>query len=162
MNYIMPIITLIIIVYGLFKKRDIYTDFINGVKEGLEIILRIFPGIFSMVVSVSIFIKSGILNDIIGSINISFFPKELLPLALLRPISGSSSLMIMNNIIKTCGVDSNIGLIASIITASTDTTIYIIGTYFGSVNIKRVRYALICGLLADLSCIIISYLIIRI
>lgn len=162
MNYIMPIITLVIIIYGLIKKRNIYNDFMNGVMEGLEIILKIGPSIFAMVISVSIFIKSGILNDIIKNIDITFFPKELIPLALLRPVSGSSSIMIMSDILKTCGVDSDIGLIASIITASTDTTIYIIGTYFGSVNIKKVRYALICGLLADLSCIIISYLIIRI
>lgn len=160
-RYVMPILTGVIIIYALIKKRPIYDDFIDGVNEGLNIVLKIFPSIFAMVVGVSLFLNSNFLNDLLKIINISFFPKELLPLAMLRPISGSSSLMILNDIIKSFGVDSKLAIIASIITASTDTTIYIIATYFGSVNIKKIRYALVVGLIADLSCIIISYLLIK-
>lgn len=160
-NYIMPIMVIIIIIYSLKKKRPIYDDFLEGVKEGLQISLNIFPSIFAMIVSVSIFLKSNILTDILKYINIKFIPKELFPLAILRPISGSSSLMILNNILKVYGPDSKIGLIAAIIAASTDTTIYIIGTYFGSIKIKKIKYALIVGLLADLTCIILSILIIN-
>ena len=159
--YIMPILTAIIVIYSIVKKRPIYDDFMNGVKDGINIVLKIFPSIFAMIVSVSLFIKSNFLNDLLKIINISFFPKELIPLAILRPISGSSSLIILNNIIQSFGVDSKLGIVGAIIAASTDTTIYIIATYFGSVNIKKIRYALLVGLLADLSCIIISYLIIK-
>lgn len=160
-KYLLPMITLIIVSYGLYKKRPIYDDFMEGVKEGLQIVLNLFPTIMAMVVSVGIFTRSGIINDLIKYINIKFFPKEILPLVILRPISGSSSLMLLNNILATYGVDSKIGLMAAIIAGSTDTTIYIIGTYFGSVKIKKIRYALVVGLLADLACVIISILIVK-
>lgn len=161
-NYLLPMITLLIIIYALIKKRPIYDDFINGVKEGLSICLKIGPSIFAMVVSVSVFINGGFLSFLINNININFFPKELFPLALLRPVSGSSSLMLLSDILNKCGVDSQIGIIASIITASTDTTIYIIATYFGSINVKKIKYALIVGLLADMMCVFISYLIVNV
>ena len=161
MNYIMPIICAFIIIYSIIKKRPIYDDFIDGVKDGIKIIYKIFPAIFTMIVCVNLFIKSNFLYDFLKIINISFFPKELIPLGVLRPISGSSSLIILNNIIESFGVDSKIGIMASVMAASTDTTIYIIATYFSSVNIKKIRYALLVGLLADLACIIISYLIIK-
>ncbi len=161
MNYLMPILVGIIVIYSLIKKRDIYNDFIEGVKEGIIIIYKIFPSIFAMIISVSLFIKSNFLNSILIFFKINKYTKELIPLAILRPISGTSSLMIFNNIIESYGVDSKLGLIAAIITASTDTTIYIIATYFGSINIKKIRYALIVGLIADFSCIVISYLIIK-
>lgn len=160
-KYLLPGITLIIIIYGLYKKRPIYNDFMSGVEEGIQIIVNLFPTILAMVVSVSIFTKSGIINDLIKNISIPFFPKEVLPLAILRPISGSSSLMMLNNIMETYGVDSQAGLLAAIITGSTETTIYIIGTYLGSIKIKKIRYALIVGLLADFACIIISTLLIK-
>jgi len=160
-KFLLPGITLIIIIYGLYKKRPIYDDFMDGVKEGLQIIVNLFPTIMAMVVSVGILTRSGIINDLIKNININFFPKEILPLVVLRPISGASSLMILNNILETYGVNSRVGLVASIIMGSTDTTIYIIGTYFGSIKIKKIRYALIVGLLADLVCVIISILLIK-
>jgi len=138
-KYLLPIITLIIIIYGIYKKRPIYDDFIEGVKEGLQIVLNLFPTIMAMVVAIGIFTKSGIINDLTKYINIKFFPKEILPLVILRPISGSSSLMILNSMLSMYGVDSKIGLIASIIAGSTDTTIYIIGTYFGSIKIKLTK-----------------------
>lgn len=161
-NLIMPIITMIVIIYALIKKVDIYDAFINGVKEGFQICLEIFPSIFIMIVAVSVFTKSNIINDLISVIKINVFPKEILPLALLRPISGSSSIMLLNNILSNYGPDSIVGKVASIITASTDTTIYIIGLYFGSIKIKKIKHALLVGLLADLICIIISIYIIKI
>lgn len=161
-HYIIPSITLFVIVYGLIKKVDIYNEFLEGVKEGLELSLSIFPSMFAMIISISVFTKSNLLNDLISLINIKFIPKEILPLAFLRPVSSSSSLMLLNNILSTCGPDSLVGKIASIITGSTDTTIYIIGLYYSSIKIKHIRHSLIVGLLADLSCIIISILIVHI
>ena len=159
---IIPIITLIVIIYALYKKVDIYQEFLNGVKEGLNISLEIFPSMFAMIVAVTVLVESNIITDISNFINITLFPKEILPIAILRPISSSSSLMILNNILAKYGVDSLVGKIASIITGSTDTTVYIIGMYYASVKIKRIRHSLIVGLLADLMCVIISIIIVKI
>lgn len=159
---IIPTITLLVIIYALIKKVDIYNEFLIGVKEGLKLSLDIFPSMFAMIVSVTVLVKSNIITDITSLINIKLFPKEIIPIAILRPISSSSSLMLLNNILSTYGPDSLVGKIASIITGSTDTTIYIIGLYYSSIKIKKIRYSLIVGLLADLSCIIISILIVKI
>ena len=159
---IIPLITIIVIIHALIKKVDIYDEFLNGVKEGLQLSLEIFPSMFAMIISVTVLVKSNIINDLVSLINIKLFPKEILPIALLRPISSSSSLMLLNNILSTHGPDSLIGKIASIITGSTDTTIYIIGMYYSSVKIKKIKHSLIVGLLADLTCIIISILIVNI
>ena len=156
---IIPLITITVIIYALIKKVNIYDEFIEGVKEGLNLSLEIFPSIFAMIVSVTVLVKSNFINDSISLINISFLPKEILPIAILRPISSSSSLMLLNSILSTHGPDSLVGKIASIITGSTDTTIYIIGMYYSSIKIKHIRHSLLIGLLADLSCIIISIII---
>lgn len=160
-NVILPLITLIVIIYALKKKVNIYEEFLNGVKEGLKTSLDIFPSIFALIVSVSVLVKSNILNDLISLININLFPKEILPIAILRPISSSSSMMLLNEILQIYGVDSIIGKISSIIAGSTDTTIYIIGLYYSSIKIKKTRQSLLISLLADLSCVIISILIVR-
>ena len=159
---IIPLITLIVIIYALIKKVNIYDEFLEGVKEGLNISLEIFPSMFAMIISVTVLVKSNIITDLTSHININLFPKEILPIAILRPISSSSSLMILNSLLTTYGPDSIIGKIASIITGSTDTTIYIIGMYYSSIKIKYIRHSLLIGLLADLSCIIISIIIVSI
>ena len=159
--YIIPIITLIVIIHALIKKVNIYDEFIIGVKEGLQMSLNIFPSMFAIIISVTVFTKSNLLTDLISVLNITIFPKEIIPIALLRPISSSSSLMLLNNILATYGPDSKIGLISSIITGSTDTTIYIIAIYYQSVKITKTKQSLLIGLLADLACVIISIIIVN-
>lgn len=161
-NIILPLITLIVIIYALYKKVNIYDEFINGIKEGLKMSLEIFPSIFAIIISVTVLVKSNLLNDLISLININIFPKEILPIAILRPISSSSSMMILNEILQIHGPDSIIGKISSIIAGSTDTTIYIIGMYYSSIKIKKIKQSLLIGLLADITCVIISILIVRI
>ena len=90
------------------------------------------------------------------------FPTEVIPLAILRPISGSSSLVVLNDILTRYGTDTLIGKLASVMQGSTDTTIYIISMYFTSVGIKKIRYSLIVGLLADLLSVIISFIMVNI
>ena len=159
---IIPLITIIVIIYGLIKKVDIYNEFLEGVKEGLHLSLDIFPSMFAMIISVTVLVKSNIITDLTSLININLFPKEIIPIAILRPISSSSSLMILNSILSRYGPDSMVGKIASIITGSTDTTIYIIGMYYASVKIKKIKHSLVVGLLADLTCVIISIIIVNI
>ena len=164
MYFVIPGIVFLIVFYGFYKKIDVYEAFISGVEEGLAMALKIFPTMFAMVVSIDILIKSNALNALITLVEPICFrlsiPKEILPLAFIRPISGSSSLVLMSDLLKTYGPDSFIGRVASLIQGSTDTTIYIIGLYFSSIGIKKIKYSLIVGLLADLFAIILSILVI--
>lgn len=164
MHFVIPGIVFLIVFYGFYKKIDVYEAFISGVKEGLSMALKIFPTMFAMVVSIDILIKSNALNALITLVEPICFrlsiPKEILPLAFIRPISGSSSLVLMSDLLKTYGPDSFIGRVASLIQGSTDTTIYIIGLYFSSIGIKKIKYSLIVGLLADLFAIILSILVV--
>ena len=158
-------IVLILFKY-LEQKINIYDAFIDGVKEGLSMALKIFPTMFAMVVSIDVLIKSNALQAFVIlieplCIKLSI-PKEILPLAFVRPISGSSSLILMSNLLKTYGPDSFIGRIASLIQGSTDTTFYVLTLYFGSIGIKKIRYSLIAGLFADLIGIIASIVIVNI
>lgn len=159
-SLIIPIITLIIIIYAIYKRIDIFSSFLVGVKEGLSTTLSIFPTIFAMIIAVDIFLKSNLITDItmylehiLSKINLN---PSLIPLCLLRPISSSSSLVILNDILKVYTPDSMVGRIASVIQGSTDTTIYIISLYFSSVGITKIKHSLLIGLLVDLSCVIIA------
>lgn len=117
----------------------------------------------AMIMGVNIFITSGLLNYIIGIFSWIFklinIPTMIIPIALVRPISGSASLAILNNIYQVNGPDSFLGIMASIMQGSTDTTFYILSLYFGSVGIKKIRHALISGLCADIIGIVASIII---
>ncbi len=165
-NYIIPLIVVTIIIYGIYKKVDIFDTFIDGVKEGMKLSINLFPTIFAMIIAITLITDSNIINYICNLLKPLFnkisFPTEVLPLALLRPISGSSSLVILNDILAKYGPDSFIGRLSSVMQGSTDTTIYIISMYFASIGIKKTRYSLTVGLLADLLSVIISFIMVNI
>ncbi len=161
-NLILPIIVLIIILYGFIKKIDIYDVFVEGSKESFDLVLTMFPCLLAMIFGINIFIKSGILNDLFNFIKIGFVPTDIFPMIMMRPISGNSSLAILNSIFENNGPDSFIGFLASIIQGSTDTTFYILTLYFGSIGIKKIRYALWAGLFADLIGIVSAILMAKI
>lgn len=165
-NYLIPFMVLFILIYGLYKKVDIFDTFIEGVKEGIITSYKLFPTIFAMVIAITIITSSGLIEDLSKALfsifKILSFPGEVLPLALMKPISGSSSIVILNDILSRYGPDSYIGRISSLIGGCTDTTIYIISLYFGSIGIKKIRYALVVGLLADILCIVFSVIVINI
>ncbi|MDO5568604.1 MAG: spore maturation protein [bacterium] len=162
---ILPIIVLFIVVYGIIKKVNVYDVFIDGSKEGLVMVTSIFGSILAMVVSVNVFLKSGIVDDgvvfIKPFLNYLNIPSEVLPLAIVRPLSGTSALAILSDILKNSGVDTYIGKVACLIQSSTETTIYVIGLYFGSVGIKKIKYALLVGLLTDLFGFILVILLVK-
>ena len=164
-NFIIPLFVLFIIIYS-FRKIDIYDSFIDGVKDSFKMIKSLFPTMLAMILGVNIFINSGLLNFLIDIFSFLFklinIPLEVLPIALIRPISGSASLAILNNIYATNGPDSLVGFMASVMQGSTDTTFYILTLYFGSVGIKKIRYALFSGLCADLIGIIASIVVTKI
>lgn len=165
-NYFIPLVVIIIIIYGIYKKIDIFDTFIIGVKEGMKLSINLFPTIFAMIIAITMITDSGIINYICNIMRPIFikiaFPTEVIPLAILRPISGSSSLVVLNDILTRYGTDTLIGRLASVMQGSTDTTIYIISMYFTSVGIKKIRYSLIVGLLADLLSVIISFIMVNI
>ena len=165
-NLIIPFIVLFIIIHGFVKGVNIYDEFLVGVKEGLDITLKLFPTIFAMLLAIDVLIKSNVINDFIVLIkpflNFIKFPSELFMLGFMRPISGSSSMVLLNDILTSSGPDSYIGRIASVIQGSTDTTIYIIGLYFSSIGVKKIKYSLIVGLMADIMAIILSVVVINI
>lgn len=162
-NLIIPAIVLLIILYGIKKKVSVYDTFLDGAKDSVGMIMSIFPTFLAMILGVNILINSGFLSFILNLLKPLFnflnVPLEILPLAAIRPISGSASLAILNSIYDTHGPDSFIGLLASVMQGSTDTTMYVITLYFGSVGIKKIRYALWAGLCADLIGIVASIVI---
>ena len=165
-NVAMPFIIFIIIVYGLIERKKVFDTFIGGAKEGLEIVLSIFPTLIGLFVAIGALRSSGIIDIIVKILtpilNYIQFPSEIVPLALLRPISGSASIAVATDIMKNYGVDSNIGLIASIIMGSTETTLYTIAVYTGTVGIKKTRFVLISALIADIVGIILSVFVSKI
>ena len=164
-NYFVPIVVIIIIIYGIYKRVDIFDVFLVGVKDGMKTSINLFPTMFGMIIAINMLVSSGIISDISGLFSSFFsamgFPVEVLPLAILRPISGSSALAILYDILKVYGPDSFIGMVASVMQGSTDTTVYIISMYFASVGIKKIRYSLVVGLLADFAAIVMSVVMVR-
>lgn len=162
--FALPIMVLFIIIYGFIKKVSIYDNFIEGAKEGLTATLTIFPYMIAMVFAINIFINSGVIEYTLSFAKTFFsflkFPIEVIPMAILRPISGSATLSILNNIFENFGPDSYIGRLASTIQGCTDTTFYVITLYFGSVRISKIRHSLKVGLFADLIGVIASVLIV--
>lgn len=161
---ILPIIVLSILITAFIKKVNIYDKFLEGAKEGLIMTFKIAPNIFAMIFAVNIFIKSSFLSDIFSFITPILtkmnLTNEIIPMCFLRSISGTSTLGIMANIFETYGPDSIMGYLASIIQGSSDTTLYVIALYFGSVGITKSRYALKAGLFADLIGIIVSFILV--
>lgn len=165
-NMLIPVVILIIIVVAIIKKVNVYDEFVDGAKEGLELGISIFPYLIGMIFGINILLKSGILDNIFIFLKPIFdiikIPVEVLPMAIIRPISGNASFAVMIDIIKTYGVDSYLGRIVSVMQGATDTTIYVISLYFGSIGIKNIRYALKAGLFADLVTLIMSVLLVSI
>lgn len=164
-NYFVPLLVIIIIVYGIYKRVDIFDVFLIGVKEGMRVCVNLFPTIFTMIIAITILTNSNIILDICNLFGNFFdklgFPIEVFPLAILRPISGSSSLVLLGDILSRYGPDSFIGRVASVMQGSTDTTIYIIGMYFASIGVKKIRYSLVVGLMADFVSIVLSVIMVK-
>lgn len=160
---IIPLFVFFIIFYGVKKKVNVYDSFLEGAKEGLVMVFHIAPTIIAMVFAVNIFLDSKFLEGILGFLKpfltSTGIPMDILPMALLRPISGTASLAIMNDIFINFGPDSFIGRLASTLQGCTDTTIYVLALYYGSIKVTKTRYSLKVGLFADLCGIIAAFII---
>ena len=168
-NYIsivaMPLVILIIVFKGMREKISVFDIFFFFANDGIEITLKIFPTLIGLFVAIGMLRSSGILEFIATLISpvLDFikFPTEVIPLALLRPISGSASMAVATDIIKQYGVDSFIGILTSVIMGATETTLYTIAVYTSCVRIKNTRGILIAALAADVTGIIVALLICR-
>lgn len=164
-NLILPILVLSVIFYAFIKKNNIYDDFIDGAKQSFDMIISMFPCMLAMIFGVNIILESGFIEFIFKSFSSLFdylhVPSAVLPMAIMRPISGSSALAILNNLYASYGPDSLIGRIASVIQGSTDTTLYVLTLYFGSIGIKKIKYAMYVGLMADLIGIVTAIIIVN-
>lgn len=163
---VIPVMIVGIIVFGLAKRTNVYDSFIDGAKSGLESTIQIAAPLVGLLVGISALRGSGALDimarllapitDYLG------IPPDVLPLALLRPVSGSGSVAIVNDIFKNCGPDSLAGKISSVMMGSTETTFYTIAVYFGAVGIKNVRHTVKSALVADLTGMVMAVIVVRI
>ncbi|HAE86954.1 TPA: spore maturation protein [Candidatus Marinimicrobia bacterium] len=153
-----PLIIVLIPLYGYRKGLKVYEVFTVGAKEGFDVALRIIPYLVAIFAAISIFRTSGamqVLSWIMSPLtNLIGMPGDILPLAFMRPLSGSGALGILSELVKTHGPDSTIGRMASIMMGSTETTFYVLAVYFGSVSVTNSRHAVPAALTADLAGII--------
>ncbi len=153
-KYIIPGLLVLIPLYGLFvKKIKVYEVFVEGAKDGFTIAVRIIPYLVAILVAIGMFRASGALDLMLKFmapvLNAIGFPPENVPLALMRPLSGSGSLGLLTDLVNTYGADSLIAKIGATMFGSTETTFYVLAVYFGSVGVTKSRHALPAGLFAD-------------
>ena len=164
--WIIPTFIVGILAFGLYKKIDIYTSFTEGAKGGFETALKIIPFLVAILIAIGMFRASGALDAlcrVIGPYTAPWLPPEALPMAFLRPLSGSGSLGFLTDILRdpAMGPDSYTGKLVSTMMGCTETTFYVLAVYFGAVQIQRMRHALVVGLFADVAGIMASIMAVR-
>ncbi len=164
--FIMPTITVLILINGLIKKAPLFDQFIEGAKNGLSTSVKILPSLVGLIVAVSMLRASGFF-EVVCNLLAPFlekvgFPPELVPMALIRPVSGSAALATVQDIITTYNPDSFVGRCAAVMMGSSETTFYTLAIYFGSVGITKSRYTVKSALLADLTGIVLSVVFVKI
>jgi len=148
-----PLMFLLFLGWGIIKKVKVYELFVEGAKDGFNVAIRIIPYLVAMLAAIGIFRASGameLLTAVLAPVTALIgMPPETLPMALMRPLSGSGSLGIMTELMKVHGPDSLIGILASTMYGSSETTFYVLAVYFGAVGIKNTRHAVPVGIIAD-------------
>lgn len=159
----LPVMSAIIIAYGLFKKAPVYDYFIEGAREGLKTAVDILPFMIGIYLAVNGLTASGLINFIYVVLRPVFdllhIPVELLPLMFLRAISGSGSFIIVQDILELVNPDSYIGRVACVMSGGCETVIYVLALYFGVTKVKKLRHALAGGLIGYLTGILVSLIV---
>jgi spore maturation protein SpmA len=161
-----PFLILFFIGYGAIKRVKVYEQFVEGAKDGFNIAIKIIPYLVAMLVAIAIFRAGGALDNLLIPVmrvvtDLIGMPPEALPMALIRPLSGSGSLGVMAETMSVYGPDSFIGVLVSTFFGSTETTFYVLAVYFGSVSIRKTRHAVVVGLLADVAGILGALFIVK-
>ena len=162
-KWAIPVLLFVITVFALIRKVNVYEKFIQGAQEGFTTAVKTIPFLVAMFVAISVFRSSGAMDLFVKMVSpvteVLGIPAEVLPLGIMRPLSGGGALGITAELIKTYGPDSFIGRLASTLQGSTDTTFFVLTLYFGSVGVIRYRYAVFSGLTADITGFIASVLV---
>lgn len=164
-NMIVPIVICGILVYGLHKRVDLFSVFLEGAREGFATSIEILPALVALMTCVGMFKASGALDILTFALQpvaqALRLPSEVIPLAILRPISGSGALVIFDDLLKTYGPNSYIGRVASVMEGSSETTFYTIAVYFGAIKVSDIRHTLPASLTADLVGFLMSAFMVR-
>lgn len=154
----MPVFAAVIIIFGIIKRVAVFDEFIAGAKEGFATLYTIAPSILGLVFAVSLLKTSGAVDVICNAVkpvaDFLGFPNELVPMALLRPVSGSGSTALLVQVFDSSGPDSFAGRVASVLAGSSETTFYATTMYYGCIRIKNIRHTLIAAIAADTAAII--------
>jgi spore maturation protein B len=154
-NWAIPVILLLIVGFGVFKRIKVYEVFVDGAKEGFNVAVRIIPYLVAILVAIAVFRSSGAMDWLIAGLSPVLkplgVPPEVMPMMLVRPLSGSGALGVMSEGLKTYGPDSLIGNMLSTMMGSTETTFYVLAVYFGSVAVRKTRHAVPAALLGDMA-----------
>lgn len=165
MQYIIPVIIALILIIALVRKQPAYETFINGAEDGLKIVVGIFPALLAVLTAAAMLRASGAIDLIINLISpitdLLHIPKEVMPLALIRPVSGSGALGLLTDILKNYGADGDIGKIASVIMGSTETTFYCLCVYFAKTKVKYTMRAIPCAVIGDIVGILVGVTLIK-
>ena len=152
--WLLPVLLILVLTMGLFKKVPIYEVFTDGAKDGFKVAVNIIPYLVAIIVSISMLRASGVIEWISVScatvLNMFHIPAEVTPIMIVRSLSGSAALGVFSDIAHSLGPDNYATTLAAIMVGSSETTFYVLAVYFGAVGISKLRYALVVGLLADL------------
>ncbi|HSR10943.1 MAG TPA: nucleoside recognition domain-containing protein [Thermodesulfobacteriota bacterium] len=162
---IIPLFILFAVLYGVISKIRVFDCFISGAKDGAGVVIRIFPYVLAIFIAVSAFQASGALDFLKAGVAPVFsffnFPLEVIPLAIVKPLSGTSAIAVFTDIVKTTGPDSIASLTSAVIIGSAETTFYVLAVYLGAVGIKRTRYLVPVCVISDLVGIAIAIAIVK-
>ena len=162
---IIPVTVIIFVLTGVIRKVPVFEAFCSGALKGLKTVLNIAPTLMGLITAVTMLRESGSIDALTALISPIAqklgFPAEIVPVALLRPVSGGGSTALLIDIFKTSGPDSFAGKIVSVMAGSTETTFYAVTLYYSSVGVKKIRHTLLAGLAADLTAVIFSVLTVR-
>ena len=164
-KFVIPLMLVLIPLYGIIRRVAVYEEFVTGAKEGFHVAVRIMPYLVAILFAIGMFRASGAmqylmdgLRPVLGPMAI---PPEIIPMAITRPLSGGGSLAVLADMIKTHGVDSIFVKISGVMYGACETTFYVIAVYFGAVNVKKTRHALPAGLIADAAGVLLAVYVCR-
>lgn len=164
-EFLIPIFIAVIILYGLLHKVNVFDEFIEGARENLSVGVGILPSLIAMITAIGMFKASGGMEMLAALLDpltrLLGFPSDCLPLAVMRPISGSGALAVYESILENVHPDSFAGRVASVILGSTETTFYTLAVYYGATNVKNTRHSLVSSLTADFTGFVFSAFTVR-
>jgi spore maturation protein B len=163
--FVLPLIIVGFPLYGLYKKVPVYEEFVEGAKEGFSVAVMIIPYLVAILFAIGMFRASGALDFLIEGLRpvlaLIGIPAEVIPMAIVRPLTGSGSAAIVLDMINQFGEDSLLVKMAATMFGSTETTFYVIAVYFGAVNVKKTRHAVPAGLTADFAAMLIAVYVVK-